>query len=133
MGFISDTVYQLKMDGNYSQSMILHHDVFDFDPATGANTIRANDSISKYIENVILLPLDVRMALFRAIHLEKEGLLQPGESQVIVDPEDIPGIKILPKFYLVDLAGIRYDVTRVSNVKGEVYLLTLQSPDGEAN
>lgn len=128
MTFISDVIYGLKTDENYSQHMLLNKDVFTFDTKTGINTLDSENSISLSIEFVILLPLNVRQAFFRAIHLQKDGALKPGESQVVIDTADLNGIKVEKGFYLIDDSGLRYDVTAVEYVRDEAVLITTQTP-----
>lgn len=119
MSFIADVVYGLKQE--YGKPVTLKRDTTSFDPATGTNTITS--SVSQQIPLVIFLPLNMRQAFFKAINMQSELYLKPGEQQMIVDLSDTSPIPDVNDYFL-DQNNLRYDITRTENIGTEAMVVT---------
>lgn len=123
MSWLADVIYGLKQENGKPKTFF--HEVKSFNPATGANTATTT---SFTIQLVIALTLDIRQAFFKAINLQKEAYLKPGEQQFIIDYTDIPaGKSIVLNDYLTDAYSTRFDITNVDDLEREILIITCKA------
>lgn len=85
LDFIADVIYDLKHE--YGETIIVGSKTTNFDAKTG----NQNATITEFtIKRAIPLPWNVRQFFARFREGRKEGFLNVGERQILIDIADIP-------------------------------------------
>lgn len=83
--FIRDVIYSLKID--YGEPVSLCRDTETLDTSSGVKTASVRKVM---IPMAIPLPMNLRQMYIHLIAQKKEGYIEPGSQQFLLDKDDIP-------------------------------------------
>ena len=110
--FIADVIYGLKIEYGELISVGTHN--FTQDQRTGIKTDTPSNLFT--ISMAIPLPENLREAFLKTVGIKKEGRLQSGQREFLIDKSDIPtGMSIIEHRSFIDFAGKRSDVQKVDD------------------
>lgn len=111
--FISDVIYGLKVE--YGEPIVVGTHVFTINQQTGQKT---DTPITFVISMAIPLPENLREAFLKTVGIKKEGILEAGQTQFLIDKADIPiGTKIIKNLGFIDFAGKRGDIQKIDDYR----------------
>lgn len=116
--FISDVIYGLKHE--YGETISINHEETSTDLNTGEKTVTLT---SVTIPLAIPMPETMRQQMTRLFQAKKEGYLNPGEQEFLIDKSDLPPLNItLRDFVMHD--GVRKDISKIGNYQYAMILTT---------
>lgn len=86
MSFIADVIYGLKME--YGEEAVLEY--YTNQSINKDTGIQTKDIESIFVPKLIPLPVNIRRVFFLASSGHKEGILQQGEREFLIDADDLP-------------------------------------------
>lgn len=116
--FIADVIYGLKVE--YGEPIVVGSHVFTIEQQTGQKT---DNPITFPICMAIPLPENLREAFLKSVGIKKEGMLEAGQRQFLIDKADIPiGMSIVKGGY-IQFAGKTADIQKVDDYLHAVTLI----------
>lgn len=125
LDFISDVIYGLKMDMGQVITVGVRSSTSNL--ATG-NTTFTEDTFT--IPNAIYLPLNLRAQFLRSIGIHKEGYLESGNREILIDADDIPaGKSLLNQKGFVVINNKKADIVSVDDFQ-HAFIVTIKQVTG---
>lgn len=109
LGFIAENIYVLKQE--YGISIIVGSKSTVSNLSTGVKTTTKQEFPIKW---AICLPYNYRQFFARQHQNRKEGYLETGDRQILIDISDVPAGKNLPEIngYII-VNGVYSDITKI--------------------
>lgn len=124
LDFISENIYHLKRE--YGISIVVGHQTTVSNLQTGVKTITKDEFT---IQLAIALPFNYRQMFAKLEQNRKQGYIQSGDRQILIDIIDIPAGKTIEENYYILRNGKRSDITKVERYD-EALILTVKNIAG---
>lgn len=111
LNFISDVIYGLKMDMGQTVLVGTRNETSNLE--TG-QVVSVEDTF--VIPNAIYLPVNLRGQFLKSIGIHREGYVESGNREILIDITDIPPDKTIPnRKGFVEIRGNRGDVVSIDD------------------
>lgn len=120
LNFVGQVVYDLKVE--YGEMITVGNHAWTQDQSTG---IKTDTPTTFVIGMAVPMPENLRLAFLKSVGVKKEGVLEKGQRQFLIDKADIPAGQSISRTSFIDYNNKRADVGSVDDYEYALVVTTV--------